>query len=273
MNIKTTEFVLLWLMPGIAFGSIALLASYEIGTDFNHHWLIEPGVFLIVFLLLLTMYGLLQIIFSDISFSQASLTLLPISTEDVLSSLQNIEIQTSTNAISDMIYPTDEIISTCLHKSALIESDKRQKAELDKQRRTLILVEYTNAVLTNHMKAIHLEIILKNVELFAASPEADFIPIETDGSLGTADLRHFAWNIGKRLGYDRMTQAKFIKQCFPKEFMNCELPTIIRNLSDEVTSIIKIDKPDKGSYDFHWEAIGLANPLDITFKKLLKEAV
>lgn len=141
MNIKTTEFVLLWFMPGIAFGSIALLASYEIGTDFNHHWLIEPGVFLIVFLLLLTMHGLLQTICSDIFFSQASLTLLSLSTEDVPSSLQNIEIQKSTNAISDMISPTDEIVSTCLHKSALIESNKRQKAKLDKQRRTLILVE------------------------------------------------------------------------------------------------------------------------------------
>ena len=65
-----------------------------------------------------------------------------------------------------MVSPTDEFVSTCLHKSALIESDKRQKAELDKQRRTLILVEYTNAVLTNHMKKIHLEIILKNLELF-----------------------------------------------------------------------------------------------------------
>lgn len=122
------------------------------------------------------------------------------------------------------------------------------------------------------MKANHLEIILKNVELFAASPEADFIPIETDGSLSTADLRHFAWNIGKRLGYERMTQAKFIKQCFPKEFMNCELPTIIRNLSDEVISIIKVDKPDKGSYDFHWEAIGLVNPLEISSENPSKEA-
>lgn len=171
-----------------------------------------------------------------------------------------------------MVSPTDEFVSTCLHKSALIESDKRQKAELDKQRRTLILVEYTNAVLTNHMKKIHLEIILKNLELFTVSPEADFTPIETDGSLGTADLHHFAWNIGKRLGYERMTQAKFIKQCFPKEFMNCELPTIIHNLSDEVKSIIKIDKPDKGSYDFHWEAIGLVNPLEISSESSPKKA-
>lgn len=266
MNIKTTELTLLWLMPSIAFGSIALLASYEIGTDFNHHWLIESGVFLIVLLLLLAIYGLQQTTLSDIFFSKANIPLPSNSTDNpsVPSPLQGIEIQTSTNSISEMVSPTDEFFSTCLHKSALIESDKRKKAELDKQRRTLILVEYTNAVLTNHMKKNHLEIILKNVELFTVSPEADFTPIETDGSLGTADLRHFAWNIGKRLGYERMTQAKFIKQCFPNEFMNCELPTIIRNLSDEVTSIIKIDKPDKESYDFHWEAIGLVNPLEIS---------
>ncbi|NDW11834.1 hypothetical protein D0T50_02895 [Bacteroides sp. 214] len=264
MTIKATEFTLFWLMPSIAFGSIALLASYEIGTDFNHHWLIESGVFLIVLFLLLTIYWLLQTTFSDIFFSKASLTLLSPSTDNVSSNLQDIKIQKNTNAISDTNSPIDNIVSTCLHKSILIESEKRQKAKLDKQRRTLILVEYTNAVLTNHMKKIHLEIILKNVNLFATSPEANFIPIETDGSLSTADLRHFAWNIGKRLGYERMIQAKFIKQCFPKEFMNCELPTIIRNLSDEVSSIIKIDKPDKGSYDFHWETIGLINPLDIS---------
>ncbi len=266
MNIKTTEFTLLWLMPGIAFGSIALLASYKIGTDFNHHWLVEPGVFLIIFLLLLTVYGLLLTTLSGIFFSKADLTPLPSSTDNssVPLELQDIEVPTITDVKSDTDFPIHEIVSTCLNKSTSIQNEKRQKAESERQRKILILVEYANAALTNHIKKNQLEIILKNVELFATSPKADFIPVETDGSLGTADLRHFAWNIGKRLGYDRMTQAQFIKQCFPKEFMNCELPTIIRNLSDEAASIIKVDKPDEGNYDFHWEAIGLINPFEIS---------
>ena len=273
MNIKTTEFTLFWLMPSIAFGSIALLASHKISTDFNHHWLIELGAFLTVFLLLLTIYRLLQTTLSDIFFSRAALTPLPLSIDSPSepSVFQDSEKHIITD-ITPKIYPSfNEIVSTCLNKSTLIQSEKRQKAELDKQKKTQILVEYAHAALVNHIKEDHLETILKNVVLFATSPESDFIPVETDGSLGTADLRHFAWNIGKRLGYDRMTQAKFIKQCFPKEFMNCELSTIIRNLSDEVVSIIKIDKPDKDSYDFHWEAIGLANPLDISSKNLSKK--
>lgn len=256
MNIKTTEFALLWLMPGITFLAIASLVAYQIGTDFNNHWIVESVAFFIMFVLLQTLYGLLQTILSEIFFSKANHLSIPVD-----------------NITSNITLPTNSTVSTCLDKSTLIQNEKRKKAESDKQRRTQILVEYANVVLSNHMNKNNLETILKNVELFTTSPEVDFTSAETDGFLGTADLRHFAWNIGKRLGYDRMTQAKFIKQCFPKEFMNCELPTIIRNLSDEVTSIIKIDKTDKGSYDFHWEAIGLANPLDITSKNLSKEAV
>ncbi len=169
MNIKTTEFTLLWLMPGIAFGSIALLASYKIGTDFNHHWLVELGVFLIILLSLLTVYGLLLTTLSDIFFSQATLPPLPFSTDNssVLLDLQGIEAPTITDVTSDTDFPIHEIVSTCLNKSALIQSDKRQKAESDRQRRTLILVEYANVVLTNHMSENQLETILKNVELFA----------------------------------------------------------------------------------------------------------
>lgn len=256
MNIKTTELALLWVMPSITFLAIASLVAYQIGTDFNNHWIVESVAFFIVFVLLQTLYGLLQTILSEIFFSKAN----------------HLSISVD-NITSNVTLPTNNTVSTCLDKSILIQNEKRKKAESDKQRRTQILVEYANVVLSNHMNKNHLETILKNVELFTTSPEVDFISAETDGSLGTANLRHFAWNIGKRLGYDRMTQAKFIKQCFPKEFMNCELPTIIRNLSDEVASIIKIDKPDKGSYNFHWEAIGLPNPLDITSKKLSKEAV
>ncbi len=258
MNIKTTEFTLLWLMPGIAFLAIASLVAYQIGTDFHHHWIVESVAFLIVLVLLLVLYGVLQTILSEIFFSKASHLSISIDNKSMSTVLQSIEPVTS-NATA----PTNEIISTCLHKSTSIQNEKRKKVESDKQRRIQILVEYANVVLTNHMNENHLETMLKNVELFATSPKAGFIPVETDGSLGTADLRHFAWNIGKRLGYDRMAQAQFIKQCFPKEFMNCELPTIIRNLSDEVASIIKIDKPNEGSYGFHWEAIGLINPLEI----------
>lgn len=273
MNIKTTGFTLFWLMPSIAFGSIALLASYKISTDFNHHWLVGLGAFLIVLLLLLAVYRLLQTTLSDIFFSEADLTPLPLSRDNLstTSVIQDSEEPVAIDVPSKTHPPINEIVSTCLNKSTLIQNEKWKKSELDKHRKTQILVEYASATLVNHIKENHLETILKNVVLFATSPESDFIPVETDGSLGTADLRHFAWNIGKRLGYDRMTQAKFIKQCFPKEFINCELSTIVRNLSDEVVSIIKIDKPDKDSYDFHWEAIGLANPLDISSKNLSKK--
>ncbi len=258
MNIKTTEFTQLWLMPGIAFLAIASLVAYQIGTDFNHHWIVESVAFFVVFTLLQFLYGLLQTILSAIFFSKASHLPISIDKKSMSAVLQSIEPVTSNTTA-----PTNNIISTCLHKSASIQNETQKKVESDKQRRIQILMEYANVVLTNHMSENQLETMLRNVELFATLPKADFTPAETDGSLGTADLRHFAWNIGKRLGYDRMTQAQFVKQCFPKEFMNCELSTIVRNLSDEVASIIKIDKPDEGNYDFHWKAIGLVNPLKI----------
>lgn len=117
MNIKTTEFALLWLMPGITFLAIASLVAYQIGTDFNNHWIVESVAFFIVFVLLQTLYGLLQAILSEIFISKANHLPIPVD-----------------NIISNVTLPTNSTVSTCLDKSTFIHLYKMKNGR--KQNRT-----------------------------------------------------------------------------------------------------------------------------------------
>ena len=65
------------------------------------------------------------------------------------------------------------------------------------------------------------------------------------------DLRHLAWNIGKRLDWNGNQCATFIKICFHLEMKDLEIETIRRNLRQKGSCIIERDVPENDSYEFH----------------------
>lgn len=68
------------------------------------------------------------------------------------------------------------------------------------------------------------------------------------------DVRHLVWNIGKRLGteYDGDRIAQFTKHLFPDICKEIQKSTICQNLTAAPDKgYIKLDRPDKGSFEFH----------------------
>jgi hypothetical protein len=97
-----------------------------------------------------------------------------------------------------------------------------------------------------------LMILINNVQNW--EKDQGFVPeaITTNGQLNTLDMKHLAWNVGKRLDWTGKQCATFIKICFPIEMKDIEIETIRRNLRQKGPCIIELDVPENGSYEFHY---------------------
>ena len=111
--------------------------------------------------------------------------------------------------------------------------------------------EYTYTVFSPYMTDDCLETLCQNIKLYEI-PESCINSVLTNGQLNTLDIRHYAWNIGERLGWSGQTRATFIKLCFPKELNDVEIESIRRTLRQKGKCKIEIDIPDKDSYEFHY---------------------
>ena len=144
--------------------------------------------------------------------------------------------------------PTDEQV-------ALYETIRRQhqteKEDMDKAMLSAIQ-QYIEITLSPYMKDAALTLLYNNVYLWYHSKKATLVPVCTDGTLSTLDLRHLVWNIGERCGWKGEHRARFIKLSFPSELKDVEVETIRRNLRQKGTCKIKIDVPENGSFAFHY---------------------
>lgn len=138
---------------------------------------------------------------------------------------------------------------------ALYETIRRQhqteKEDMDKAMLSAIQ-QYIEITLSPYMKDAALTLLYNNVYLWYHSKKATLVPVCTDGTLSTLDLRHLVWNIGERCGWKGEHRARFIKQSFPSELKDVEVETIRRNLRQKGTCKIKIDVPENGSFAFHY---------------------
>lgn len=82
--------------------------------------------------------------------------------------------------------------------------------------------EYTYTVFSPYMTDDCLETLCQNIKLYEI-PESCINSVLTNGQLNTLDIRHYAWNIGERLGWSGQTRATFIKLCFLKNLMTLKL--------------------------------------------------
>lgn len=101
---------------------------------------------------------------------------------------------------------TDKV--TIMRERYIAKQQSRKSAIFD------AVSEYTCAVFSPYMTDDNLEILNQNIKLYEV-PDSCIIPVYTNGKLNTLDIRHYAWNIGERLGWSGQKRATFIKQCFP----------------------------------------------------------
>ena len=114
----------------------------------------------------------------------------------------------------------------------------------------VIVKEYTMIVLSPYMKEADVITVCENIQAWISSDEKKLKAVSTDGRLASIDLRHFAWNVGERFGWNGEKRALFIKMVFPVEMKDIEVATIRRNLRQTRTCIIDLDIPAKGDYKF-----------------------
>ncbi len=153
--------------------------------------------------------------------------------------------------INNSITPTDSSYTVTG------KADEVRKLYLDKQRdyeKSIFnaVKEYTYAALSPYMSDDNLEILIQNIRIYDI-PESCVISVKTNGQLSTLDIRHYAWNIGERLGWSGQKRASFIKLCFPSELHDVEMESIRRTLRQKGKCIIEIDIPNKDDYKFHYK--------------------
>lgn len=115
-----------------------------------------------------------------------------------------------------------------------------------------VINEYVYSILCSYTKEADLKILCEGIGKWGKIPNFTPTPIITDGRLSTLDLRHFVWNIGKRLGWSGEQCASFIKFSFPVEMKELEIETTRRTLRQKGSCIIEIDIPQKGCYQFNY---------------------
>ena len=123
-----------------------------------------------------------------------------------------------------------------------------EKEDMDKAMLSAIQ-QYIEITLSPYMKDAALTLLYNNVYLWYHSKKATLVPVCTDGTLSTLDLRHLVWNIGERCGWKGEQRARFIKQSFPSELKDVEVETIRRNMRQKGTCKIEIDVPENGSFE------------------------
>lgn len=152
--------------------------------------------------------------------------------------------------INNNIAPTQNLIQLSMDDKAQEKREqyiKKQEDLLEAKHQTIC--EYTYNVLSPFVSSDYIELLCQNIRLYDI-PESVLSPIVTNGNLNSVDLRHYAWNIGERLGWSGQRRATFIKICFPKELANYEIETLRRTLRYDAKCQIELDIPENNDYHF-----------------------
>ena len=158
----------------------------------------------------------------------------------------------NTGTTSEKTEEVTEKPSSALDKfETLLEESQKQSAE----KRIDIMNEvrrYTVGVMHEFLSKENVKILLDNINYLSCGKLEELKPIRSnpDKPLRSPDLRHFAWNIGQRLGTPMADRALFIKTVFPYELREATVQYLEKNLRDDITSKIRIDAPKKGDYHF-----------------------
>ena len=152
--------------------------------------------------------------------------------------------------INNNITPTQNAIQSSMDDKVQEKREQYIKKQEDLHEAKLqAICEYTIDILSPFVSSDNIELLCQNIRLYDI-PESVLSPIVTNGNLNSVDLRHYAWNIGERLGWNGQRRSTFIKICFPKELANYEIETLRRTLRYDAKCQIELDIPDDNDYHF-----------------------
>lgn len=121
-----------------------------------------------------------------------------------------------------------------------------------------VIHEYTTFVMAEFLSKDDLAILHKNIECLALGQNHSYEPVRSkhDNTIGSIDLRHFAWNVGERLDISLTHRAEFISTIFPVELKNASVYYLSKNLRVSGSCKIPLDIPKPGDYHFKSEVSG-----------------
>lgn len=258
------EACLVWGLPGVAILAISLLAAVRVGCDFGHDGLVRTVTFIGSNALLWLLYVLM-------------FQMLP---AELYAGICEKKLKRQPLAGSEKAVPTGEIQddSPAMTKGAMVadvQTDERpvvltgnpdtyamrceqHKKQYEQEKTCLVnaIIDYVNYIMPPYMDEESLASLCGEIRLWSEDSTHKPAPIRLKGKLTTVDLRHFAWNIGERLGkengYDGTARAVFIKTMFPDVFKDTEIESIKNFKLNPRACRIPIDEPENGSYAFHY---------------------
>ena len=130
------------------------------------------------------------------------------------------------------------------------------KLKEEKTKLVAEIIGYVQYTMACFMDEQNLDAFCKDILGWTENPELKPQPAKTKMRLTSLEVRHFVWNIGERLGkangYNGTARLNFVKALFPDVLKGIEDETILNFTVDPDKGRIKLDRPENGSYKFHY---------------------
>lgn len=130
------------------------------------------------------------------------------------------------------------------------------KLKEEKTKLVAEIIGYVQYTMACFMDEQNLDAFCKDILGWTENPEFKPQPAKTKMRLTSLEVRHFVWNIGERLGkangYNGTARLNFVKELFPDVLEGIEDETILNFTVDPDKGRIKLDRPENGSYKFHY---------------------
>lgn len=264
-NLPTVkEACLVWGLPGVAILAISLMVAVRVGYDFGHDGLVRVVTFIGSNVLLWLLYALMfQMLPAELYLSicrrkQNRQTLSEVETAVSGEEMQvkNL-VKAEANTVSDVQTDEQPVTMICNPDTYAMRCEQhRRQCEQEKAGLVNAIMDYVNYIMPPYMDEESLASLCGEIRLWSEDSTHKPAAIRLKGKLTTVDLRHFAWNIGERLGkengYDGTARAAFIKAMFPDVFKDTEIESIKNFKLNPRACRIPIDEPENGSHAFHY---------------------
>ncbi len=266
------DYCIEWGGPCIIMFICSLFATAIISPRLGGTTFIECGIFIICFFILLffyislfraPMYGLYIFIsnrkkkklsdngeqIQDVSLTQY------LEDAEIHEDAQNDLIPETVQSQNEtqLFYQNSEEYTRCYEKR--IEAEAMRKKKLQDA-----IAGYVNNTMAGYIRKEDWNDFVAEIKEWTDKPKYKPKSFELQEELTTLDLRHFIWNIGKRLGkengYDGQAMADFVKTLFPKVFKDISDDSIKNFTAEPDKGKIKLDRPEPGKFSFHYENRG-----------------
>ena len=156
------------------------------------------------------------------------------------------------------IRPTEIAISPELHEKNRADYEDREQRE--NEERISMVMEYIHFIMPRIADKETVNHICGEVNNWMRLHSYKPKPIKgrLTKDISNIPLRHFVWNISERFMYKKYytgdNRARFISTLFPHEFADTDIATIKNFKVEPLKTLIPIDEPENGKFDFHYTA-------------------